>query len=161
MTVAETPDHPPGPPRVDPAARRGWMAVLAKAPEAELEDAWQKLPEKPAYEVLRRPEIGLAMVQARAGGTGRRFNLGEMTMTRCAVRLDDGTVGFGHVAGRAKRRAELAAVLDALLQVPDQRHRVEGLVVAPLATAQHARRREAAARAAATRVEFFTLVRGD
>ena len=137
------------------------MAVLAKAPAAALEDAWRTLPDKPGYEMLRPPEIGLAMVQARAGGTGERFNLGEMTMTRCAVRLDDGTVGFGHVAGRAKRHAELAAVLDALLQTSARRREVERLVVAPLAAAQQAHRSNAAARAAATRVEFFTLVRGD
>lgn len=142
-------------------ARRHWMSVLARAPLADLEDAWQRLPEHPAYVFLRRPEIGLAMVRGRAGGTGERFNLGEMTMTRCAVQLARGTVGHGYVAGRAPRKAELAAVLDALMQEGESRAAVDAAVIAPLDAADRARRDTAARKAAATRVEFFTMVRGD
>jgi len=137
------------------------MSTLALASTSELEDAWRRLPARPAHRVLRPPEVGLAMVRARAGGTGMRFNLGEITVTRCSVELPDGIVGHAYVGGRRRRHAELAAVLDALLQQPARRARLENDVIAPLARAQAERRRAVIARSAPTRVEFFTMVRGD
>jgi alpha-D-ribose 1-methylphosphonate 5-triphosphate synthase subunit PhnG len=145
----------------DASARRAWMSTLALASTSELEDAWRRLPARPAHRVLRPPEVGLAMVRARAGGTGMRFNLGEITVTRCSVELPDGIVGHAYVGGRRRRHAELAAVLDALLQQPARRARLENDVIAPLARAQAERRRAVIARSAPTRVEFFTMVRGD
>ncbi|MGH8773427.1 MAG: phosphonate C-P lyase system protein PhnG, partial [Burkholderiales bacterium] len=68
------------------------MGVLAKARLDELEAALASLPEKPAYTWLRPPETGLVMVRARAGGTGAKFNLGEMPVTRCALKTEDGVV---------------------------------------------------------------------
>lgn len=143
------------------AARRRWMAVLAQASGAEIERAWQALPERPEYRVVRRPEVGLVMVRARAGGSGAPFNLGEMTVTRCSVDLHSGVTGHGYVAGRNVRHAELAAVFDALLQDPLLTARLEEAVIGPLEVDQRERRRQMAARSAPTRVEFFTLVRGD
>ena len=143
------------------AARRRWMSVLAQATGAEIERAWQTLPERPEYHVVRRPEVGLVMVRGRAGGSGVPFNLGEMTVTRCAVDLPSGTAGHGYVAGRNARHAELAAVFDALLQDPLLTTRLEEAVIAPLEAGQRERRRQMTARSAPTRVEFFTLVRGD
>ena len=101
------------------------------------------------------------MVRGRAGGTGVRFNLGEATVTRCAVELDDGTVGHAYVLGRDRRHAELAALFDAMLQTSGRREAIERDVIVPLAEAGLERRRAAEARAAATRVEFLTLVRGE
>jgi alpha-D-ribose 1-methylphosphonate 5-triphosphate synthase subunit PhnG len=101
------------------------------------------------------------MVRARAGGTGTKFNLGEMTVTRCSVTLPDGAVGHAYVGGRRRRHAELAAILDALMQQPAHRSTIEAEVIAPLARAQAARRRTVTARSAPTRVQFFTMVRGD
>ena len=145
----------------DTTARRGWMSVLALASTEELEDAWRRVAPRTAHRLLRPPEIGLAMVRARAGGTGSRFNLGEITVTRCSVELPDGTVGHAYVGGRRRRHAELAAVLDALLQQPGRRRKLEAELIAPLARAQAERRRAVVARSAPTRVEFFTMVRGD
>ena len=142
------------------ASRARWMSILARATRADLEDAWTALPERPSYELLRRPEIGLAMVRGRAGGTGNPFNLGEMTITRCAVRLSDGTVGHCYAAGRDKKKAEFAAVFDALLQ-GSLRLRLESELIAPLKRRQAADRALASRKAAATKVEFFTMVRGD
>jgi alpha-D-ribose 1-methylphosphonate 5-triphosphate synthase subunit PhnG len=136
------------------------MGVLARATHAELEAAWNGLAEWPRYEVLRQPEMGLVMVRGRAGGTGNPFNFGEMTVTRCAVRLDDGTTGHCYAAGRDGRKAELAAVFDALLQT-DERMRVETGVIAPIARRIEADRALISRKAAATKVEFFTMVRGD
>lgn len=140
--------------------RQRWMSVLAKAGRGELEDAWAGLEAPPAYDLLRRPETGLVMVRGRAGGVGGQFNLGEMTVTRCSVRLADGRVGHSYVGGRDGRKSELAAVFDALLQDEDARPALEESVVAPLADAQARKRDAVRAKAAATRVDFFTMVRG-
>jgi alpha-D-ribose 1-methylphosphonate 5-triphosphate synthase subunit PhnG len=137
------------------------MSVLALATTAELEACWAALGAPPRYTWLRRPEAGLVMVRGRAGGTGARFNLGEMTVTRCTVRLDDGTLGHAWIGGRDPRHAELAAVLDALLQDGARGPGLLETVVEPLARAQAARRTAARERAAASRVEFFTMVRGE
>src|SRR4029077_6676311 len=99
-------------------ARRRWMSILAQAGSEELERAWSELSDRPRYRVLRGPEIGLVMVRGRAGGTGARFTLGELTVARCTVELDDGTIGHAYVRGRHLRHAELAAALDAMLQTP-------------------------------------------
>lgn len=143
------------------AARQRWMSVLAKAKLNELESAWENLAEKPAYDWLRRPEVGMVMVRARTGGTGGRFNLGQMTVTRCALRLASGEAGMGYIQGRSKRHAELAALFDALLQDEGRRGALEDSVIAPL-EASHLERRAARSRKAnSTKVDFFTLVRGD
>jgi alpha-D-ribose 1-methylphosphonate 5-triphosphate synthase subunit PhnG len=157
---ASEPSHPP-----EQAVRRRWMAVLARASTAELERAMPAirtaLGELPAYRLIRRPETGMAMVRGRAGGTGRAFNLGEMTMTRCTLRTADGLVGSAYVAGRSLRQAELAALLDALLQDPAHQAQLLALVVDPLARAQDLRRARRVERSAPTRVDFFTVVRGE
>lgn len=142
-------------------ARRDWMSVLAKARPEEVVDAWEALPEKPAFRRLRGPETGLVMVQARAGGTGAKFNFGEMTVTRCVVQLKDGVTGHAYVAGSDPDHAEAAAIFDALLQCGSRNGSLIEDVVGPLRASQAARRRRAETRAAATRVDFFTLVRGD
>ena len=146
---------------VEHAARRRWMSVLAQATGTEIEQAWEALPERPDYRVVRKPEVGLVMVRARAGGSGAPFNLGEMTVTRCTIDLPSGMAGHGYVAGRDVRHAELAAVFDALLQDPLLTARLEEAVIGPLEASQGERRRQLAVRSAPTRVEFFTLVRGD
>jgi len=149
-----------------PAARQRWMSVLAKAKLAELETAWNDLSDKPAYDWLRRPEVGMVMVRGRAGGTGGQFNLGQMTVTRCALKLASGAavgsgVGLGYVQGRSKRHAELAAVFDALLQEEAYGPDLLREVIDPLAAAQSGRRNDRSRKAASTKVNFFTLVRGE
>jgi len=148
-----------------PAARRRWMAVLARADAGQLAGLLEAWGPAPAYRVLRGPESGLVMVRGRAGGTGGRFNLGEMTVIRCTVRTEpsdqgqagSGTTGHAYVAGRNGAHAELAALLDALLQDPEQTAGLHAAVVAPLAAAQDARRRAVAGKAAATQVKFFAM----
>ncbi|MCT8998836.1 phosphonate C-P lyase system protein PhnG [Chelativorans intermedius] len=151
--------QPKGP--ADPNAERArWMAVLARATRHELEAAWQGLGARPPYAFLRQPEIGLVMVRGRAGGTGSPFNFGEMTVTRCTVRLEDGRVGHCYAAGRDKRKAELAALFDALMQ-GGEAARLQETVIAPIARRVAEQRRRVSRKAAATKVDFFTLVRGD
>lgn len=148
----------PGPNRITP--RPDWMALLSRAPLPLLEQGLaEQAQAQPRW--LRRPETGLYMVQGRAGGTGQRFNLGELTVTRCALRLDDseGAVGVAYVMGRNHRQAQLAAVADALLQDPSLHPSLEASVLQPVR--QHLARQQAqrAARAQSTRVDFFTVAR--
>ena len=142
------------PPEQPHAARRRWMAVLARSDAAELSERLGTLPE---YRVLRGPEAGLVMVRGRAGGGGAPFNLGEMTATRCTVRTDVGCVGHAYIAGRNERLAELAALTDALLQDPTRQNALMEEVIEPLAAMQQERRDAVSAKAAATRVQFFAM----
>ena len=146
-------------PAAAPDRRQRWLSTLAKAPADRLEALWSTLGPVPPYTVLKRPEIGLVMVRGRISGSGDPFACGEMTVTRAAVRLEGGQVGLGYVGGRQPRQAELVAVLDALGQVPEWRQRIEDLIVAPLAEEAEAGRRQRAAKAAATKVDFFTVAR--
>jgi len=145
--------------------RRRWMGLLARAPAQRLAAAWQALglesDAAAAVTRLKAPEVGLVMVRGRAGGRGQRFNLGEMTVTRCAVVSAEGYQGFGYIRGRDKRHAELAATYDALLQAPHRRATLGERLIEPLAREENERRQARAAKAAATRVDFFTLVRGE
>jgi alpha-D-ribose 1-methylphosphonate 5-triphosphate synthase subunit PhnG len=145
-----------------PSGRAEWMGLLARAPAAELETLWRALASDLAavdYTMLRAPEQGLVMVRGRAGGDGGAFNLGEMTVTRCSLRLGDGTVGHGYVAGRSARHAELAALFDGLLQTDAWADRIAERVIAPVRASLALARARTAAKTAATKVEFFTLVR--
>ena len=141
-------------------ARKDWMGILSRTATDRLESIFADLDQEPGFVHLRPPEVGMAMVRARAEARGRQFNLGEMTVTRCSVRLDDGSVGHGYVAGRDKRHAELAAVLDALLQHPEHGAGLQETIIAPLAGELARKQAERAAKTAATRVNFFTMVRG-
>ncbi|MBY5934701.1 phosphonate C-P lyase system protein PhnG [Tateyamaria omphalii] len=142
------------------AARKAWLSVLAKAQAADVAALWVEAGYAPDHEVLRAPEIGAVMVRGRAGAVGAPFNLGEMTVTRCSVRLASGEVGHGYVQGRGKDHAVQAALTDALMQTADA-PAVEAAIVAPLRDAAGAKRATRAAKAAATKVNFFTMVRGE
>jgi alpha-D-ribose 1-methylphosphonate 5-triphosphate synthase subunit PhnG len=96
--------------------RQRWMAVLSRSSCRELESAWQEISEKPNYHYLRKLETDSIMIRGRAGGSGVRFNLGEITVTRCTIKTGKGFVGISYVMGRDSRRAELAALFDAMLQ---------------------------------------------
>jgi alpha-D-ribose 1-methylphosphonate 5-triphosphate synthase subunit PhnG len=133
------------------------MATLAKAPPARLAAL---MPDLPAHSVLRQPEIGAVMVRGRAGGTGAAFNLGEMTVTRASVRLTTGEVGHAWVQGRDKGHALRAAAVDALMQT-DRAAEVAASVVQPLEAEAQAARAARATKATATKVDFFTMVRGE
>ncbi|TNJ47722.1 phosphonate C-P lyase system protein PhnG [Phaeobacter sp. B1627] len=145
---------------ISPHRRKGWMSLLASADAARLETLFARLDAPPAHEWLRVPETGGVMVRGRTGGTGAPFNLGEMTVTRCTLKIAGGTVGHGYVQGRNKRQAELAAKLDAMLQT-DAAEQVEERILSPLRTERAARKDARAAKAAATKVDFFTMVRGE
>jgi alpha-D-ribose 1-methylphosphonate 5-triphosphate synthase subunit PhnG len=139
--------------------RQRWLSVLSKATADRVEALWQTLGPTPAYSVLRQPEIGLVMLQGRISGSGAPFAAGEMTVTRAAVRLPGGELGIGYVGGRRPHQAERVAALDALGQTSAWQQKIEDTVIAPLTEEAEARRRLRASKAAATKVDFFTVAR--
>ena len=164
--------------------RAEWMRILALASPAELEAAMHTLGDLPFPRWLRKPETGMTMVQGRSGGTGARFNLGEMTITRCALTLslanfphaaasnssasaaepalsEMDPVGIAYVQGRTAKHAEYAAIADALLQSPHWHEQVTCAVLAPLQSARRTRLAQQAEALAQTRVDFFTMDRGE
>lgn len=140
--------------------RKAAMTVLAHATAAEISGRLAAI-SLPAYEDLREAENGLVMVRGRIGGDGAPFNLGEATVSRAAVRLASGEVGFGYTLGRDREKARMIALCDALVQSDEFADGIETRVIAPLRTAMLARRSARAAEAAATRVDFYTMVRGE
>ena len=140
--------------------RQRWMAALANAAFDDLQALALREP-LPDHVAIRAPETGLVMVRGRIGGTGAPFNVGEMTVTRCSVRLAEGTIGHGYVAGRNGEHARLAAILDAMLQHPDHGLELFDRMIVPLEMRLEARLRDRSAKSAATKVDFFTMVRGD
>lgn len=143
------------------AGRRAAMAVLADATVDEIERGLQSVFERPDYVELRPPETGLVMLRGRIGGEGAPFNLGEATVTRAAVRIPSGQVGFAYVLGRDQKKARLSAFCDALWQNASYRDALERDVLTPIRTRAEAERAQQRAQTAATRVDFFTMVRGE
>lgn len=140
--------------------RQTWMAILAKSSVTDIEQQINTLGELPKYSFLRQPEIGLTMVRGKAGGTGEMFNLGEMTITRCVVNIEN-TAGFAYVGGRSKRHAELAAVCGGLLQQEKWLKTVRDRVIQPLEAKLIENREQQQRQTEATKVEFFTMLRGE
>ncbi|HDC4533192.1 TPA: phosphonate C-P lyase system protein PhnG [Enterobacter asburiae] len=145
----------------DTATRQRWMRVLAQSQPAALSARMSALSLAPDYDTLRAPEIGLVQIQARMGGTGERFFAGDATLTRAAIRLNSGTLGYSYVLGRDKAHAERCAVIDALLQEQPYFQTLMEILIAPLEADRAARIAARQAEVNTSRVDFFTLVRGD
>lgn len=145
----------------DPNAdRKAWLSLLAKSQAADVTRLWTQLALNLDFTVLRAPEIGGVMVRGRAGAVGAAFNLGEMTVTRASVKLASGQVGHGYVQGRDKTHAQTAALIDAAMQT-ENAVQVEAKILKPLRAEMEAKRATRAAKAASTKVDFFTMVRGE
>jgi alpha-D-ribose 1-methylphosphonate 5-triphosphate synthase subunit PhnG len=142
------------------AQRKAAMAVLAHASAADIAGYLGAIA-LPAHEDLREAENGLVMVRGRIGGDGAPFNLGEATVSRAAVRLATGEVGFGYTLGRDREKAKLIALCDAMVQSEAFAAEIEDKVVAPLRAVVLAARNRKAAETAATRVDFYAMVRGE
>jgi alpha-D-ribose 1-methylphosphonate 5-triphosphate synthase subunit PhnG len=141
--------------------RKAALALLARATRPELADPLARNWPDIAVRDLRKPEIGLAMLRGRMGGDGAPFNLGEATVTRAVVELAGGQRGHGQRLGRDMPAARLAAIVDALWQDEAERPRIELEILAPIRTRLASLKARTQAETAATRVDFFTLVRGD
>lgn len=136
------------------------MGVLAKAPEGHVAKLLAATGLAPEFSWLRHPEVGSVMVRGRAGGTGAPFNLGETTVTRCALEIANGVVGHAYLQGRRKGCAQAAALVDALMQT-DAADRLSAEIIEPIRAESQRKRQQRAEKAAATKVDFFTMVRGE
>ena len=145
----------------DVAARQRAMAAFAEASFEELSNVLTGLEAARKSVDLRRPEAGLVMLRGRVGGDGNAFNLGEASVARASIRLSSGEVGHAYVLGRDVGKARLAAIADALWQRDETRPTIERDVVAVVEARLGQARRARQAQVAATRVDFFTLVRGE
>lgn len=143
------------------AARREALGLLARASVPTLTACMSTVGPLPEFSWLRKPETGLMMLRGRIGGTGAQFNLGEATVTRCALRTTDGHVGVGTVRGRNARHAEYVALCDAMLQHPELAEGIQTRVLDVLEKTEFERHQQRSAEIAASKVDFFTLVRGE
>ena len=142
------------------AARKAMMATLAEASLRELQDGLAAIGQVEMTE-MRPAETGLVMLRGRIGGNGAAFNLGEAPVTRAAVRLTTGETGFSYILGRDKEKARAAALCDALWQSPRHRDAVDRHILSPVRARCTGARQRTREETAATKVDFFTLVRGD
>ncbi|HUA79522.1 MAG TPA: phosphonate C-P lyase system protein PhnG [Dyella sp.] len=141
-------------------ARADWMSLLAQADPAELAQAMDAFAPPADTSWLRPAQTGLYMLRGRVGGTGPQFNFGEITVTRCSVQTGS-HIGHAWVRGSNTRHAELAALADAMLQDADRHAQLTLHVIEPLRRSLDRRRDDASRKAAASKVEFFTVVRGE
>ncbi len=140
--------------------RKLWMSVLATSDKNNILSFWEKTKIKVNYQWLRAPEIGSIMAQGRMGVTGNKFNIGEVTITRCSLKLDCGTIGHSYVQGRSKKKAEISALCDALMQTK-LAEKINKKIIKPLEKIKIDKKNKILSKAEATKVDFFTLVRGD
>jgi len=141
--------------------RSDWMSVLAQSEFADLERLWLQQQIEAEYQIIRQPEIGLAQVRARMGGTGRSFNIGDTTLTRAVVKLNSGELGYSYLQGRNKTHAEIAALIDGLLQTQRYHESLRSSVIEPLTADKQEREQQRAKEVASSKVDFFTMVRGE
>lgn len=147
------------------SSRQYWMSILARANFDTLQSLWQEVCKglhlNPNYQPLRPAEIGMVMVRASVNGNGAPFNMGEATTTRCSVQMDSGEIGSAYILGRNKPHAELAAVIDGELQRGDWNQQITQQLLEPLANLEKGRQNKRQQKAAKTKVDFFTLLRGE
>ena len=141
--------------------RKTLLSVLAKSKLNDIKTYWQDTLENQSYQTIRPPQTGMVMAVARAGSSGEPFNLGEVSVTRCAIRLDSGETGVGYVTGSNKDHALHIAVIDALAQVKDQQQPLQCEVIKPLQEKLQRLKMQQQEKADATKVDFFTMVRGE
>ena len=140
--------------------RKSWMSLSATSSQSDLLNLWEQKKIKVNYVWLRTPEIGSIMAQGRMGVTGDKFNIGEVTITRCSLKLNCGTIGHSYVQGRSKKKAEISALCDALMQTKMSKEINKNIII-PLEKIKKDNKRKILSKAEATKVDFFTLVRGE
>lgn len=141
--------------------RAAIMGLLARSTPQELSAPlaahWPGL----EVRVFRAAETGLVMLRGRMGGDGAPFNTGEATMSRAVIELATGERGYGQLLGRNKAHAHDAAIVEALSQREADAEKVEALILAPIARRLADEKQRQRSETAATKVDFFTLVRAE
>ena len=139
-------------------ARRDWLATLVRVPANEVIAASNEFDF--SMVVLKGPEVGLLMINGRIHSTGRPFHLGEVSLTKCVLKDDQGLLGYGHIIGRNKQQAKAIALFDLALQRNDS---AEAALIRLNAWKEDVAEIDAmeSETVEETRVDFFTMVRGE
>lgn len=146
----------------DTFSRKNALDILAAASADILAEQFEALaPTLPTAVPVRGPEIGAVMIRGKVGGGGAAFNLGEASVTRATVKLASGEIGHSIILGRDERKALIVAHLDALRQIPDWVGQIDSKIVRPALDAMNAGKLRRAEETEATRVDFFTVARGE
>ena len=132
--------------------RRKAMATLAAAPGELLSEVWRDIGIEVEAKPLRGPETGLVTLRGR---------FGEATVTRATVKLTTGEIGHSYALGSDKEKASISATIDALWQRAESRAEIETRILAPLRSRLAEADAKRSAETAATKVDFFTMVRGE
>lgn len=146
---------------MEDAERKSWIGLIAKAVDDRVSELFDGTGPRPEFTWLHAPEIDSVMMQGRAGGAGAPFNIGEVTVIRCSLQLASGEVGHAYIKGRRKVDAEAAAQIDALMLQTAAATTLRAKVLEPLTREATERRQTRAAKAAATKVDFFKMIRGE
>lgn len=143
-------------------SRKNALDILAAASADILAEQYEALePTLPTAVPVRGPEIGAVMIRGKVGGGGAAFNLGEASVTRATVKLASGEIGHSIILGIDERKARIVAHLDALRQIPDWVGQIDSKIVRPALDAMNAEKLRCAEETEATRVDFFTVARGE
>nr|WP_320193242.1 phosphonate C-P lyase system protein PhnG [uncultured Desulfobacter sp.] len=140
--------------------RKEWIGLLGSADPHWLEQQKESLGLDLTADVMVQPETGMIMMQARQDGAGPRFNLGEVTVSRCILKLD-GVMGYAMVMGCNLQHAKLAALFDAMFQMPNTGDSLRKNLVPELRRMKKERRDKEAWDVRSSKVEFFTMKRGE
>lgn len=142
--------------------RQRAMGVMAKSELKAISDCWQTLNITLDYDTIKPAQVGMAMVRAQAGTEGLVYNQGEMTVTRCVLQEKATQVmGVGYTQGRSKQKATLMAEVDLALQNASHQNDVIEKLVEPLEQAHQRAVAQQNKATDATKVDFFTMVRGE
>ena len=139
--------------------RPEWISIFSKTNESLLKNSLDHINFKENYDVLLGPEIGSIMIQGRAGGSGDKFNLGEATLTKCIVKFQEKT-GYSYHLGRNLIKSEYGAILDALMQI-ESYHSKLLMYVKEFQEEIQKEKTKIIAGSSESKVDFFTMVRGD
>lgn len=95
--------------------RKKRFEILARADSATLSPIAEEVLRTAKVDVLKKPETSLVMLRALDSITGDPFNMGEVLVTECEVRLGN-HVGYSLIMGEEPERALAAAIIDAALE---------------------------------------------
>lgn len=143
------------------AERKTLLSVLSRSSAEDIEQRWNNLDLQPQFTLLKPPEIGMVMVKARTGGNGSAFNMGEMTVTRTVLQLASNELGYGYTAGRDKEKSLHIALIDACYQCDAWRDRIHTDLLQPLSEQLQVVEQQHTEQVDRTKVNFFTMVRGE
>jgi alpha-D-ribose 1-methylphosphonate 5-triphosphate synthase subunit PhnG len=136
------------------------MSMLALSSPADLEQLWGDTADKPSFDWIRPPEFGAVMARGRICDDGSNFNVGEVAITRCILRLAPTEhIGIAYVIGRRRRHATLAALLDAMAQTHGPAGDFVRSGILRLRAVLQQRRQEVRASVAKSEVDFSMLLR--